>query len=133
MSHLGKGRDRSRRDLGGGAEIVVGAAGEEVAHVRARFAVDPAMPARLADAWTAPTGTIEEDESEFVDAVADCLSVGLPIDAAVASWRAGTLEVSSGDDHEDEEEDEDTGVFDDAETGIFDPRSPSPRRRVVTS
>jgi hypothetical protein len=128
MSHLGKGRDR------GGAEIVVGAAGEEVAHVRARFAVDPAMPARLADAWKVPTGTVEEDESEFVDAVADCLSVGLPIDAAVASWRAGTLEVASSQDHEDDdEEDEDTGVFDDAETGIFDPRNPSPRRRVVTS
>ena len=77
---------------GGGnpGEIAVGLAGEEVAYARARFAVDPSTPARLADARTAPTGNTEEVESmEFVDAVADCLSVGLPLDAAVASWRSG--------------------------------------------
>ncbi|HTA19263.1 MAG TPA: hypothetical protein VK989_08220 [Polyangia bacterium] len=114
MANLGNGRDRGRES----GEIAVGMAGEEVAHVRARFAVDPSTPARLADAWTAPTGTTEEDESEFVDAVADCLSVGLPLDAAVASWRAGTLEVSSDDD----EDDDDTTVFEDARTGVFAPR-----------
>ena len=106
---------------GSGQEIAVGAAGEEVAHVRARFAVDPGMPARLANAWTAPTGTVEEDESEFVDAVADCLSVGLPLDAAVASWRSGAMVADS----DDEEEEEDTGVFDDAATGVYDPRQPA--------
>jgi hypothetical protein len=107
----GNGRDRGQAP----GEIAVGLAGEEVAHVRARFAVDPST--RLADAWTAPTGNVEQDESEFVDAVADCLSVGLPLDAAVASWRAGTLEVSS---ETDEEEDE-TSVFEEARTGVYAP------------
>jgi hypothetical protein len=125
MSHLGKGRGDGRE------EIRVGSAGEEVAHVRARFAVDPGTPARLADAWKAPTGSLEEDESELIDAVADCLSVGLPIDAAVASWRSGAL--VSDTDNQDGDDDEDTGVFDDAETGIYDPGKPGPRRRVVTS
>jgi hypothetical protein len=118
-AYLGTGRDRGRES----GELAVGLAGEEVAHVRARFAVDPSIPARFDDAWTAPTGNIEEDESEFVDAVADCLSVGLPIDAAVASWRAGTLEVSSEDEEEDEDEDDDTTVFEDARTGVYDPRA----------
>jgi hypothetical protein len=116
--NVGNGRDRGR-DSG---EIAVGLAAEEVAHVRARFAVDPSTPARFDDAWTAPTGSTEEVESEFVDAVADCLSVGLPLDAAVASWRSGTLEVSSESDEEDEDEDDDTSVFDDARTGVYTPR-----------
>jgi hypothetical protein len=85
MGHSGYGRIEGYRE-----EFSAGAASDEVAHARARFAVDPATPTRLADAWSAPTGATEEDESEFVDAVADCLSVGLPLDAAVASWRAGT-------------------------------------------
>ncbi|HEV3031264.1 MAG TPA: hypothetical protein VG319_06455 [Polyangia bacterium] len=92
--------------------------------MRARFAVDPSTPARLADAWTAPTGTTEEDEAEFVDAMADCLSVGLPLEAALASWRSGTLEVTSAD----EEEEEDlTGET----TGVYDPRQQGSRRRVI--
>jgi hypothetical protein len=88
---------------------VAGSAKEEIAHVRARFGVDPAT-ARLAldDAWTAPVG-MEEDESELLDAVADCLSVGLPMEAALASWRSGSLE--STDDSDD----------DDAETGVYKP------------
>jgi hypothetical protein len=120
---LGSGRDRGRES----GEIAVGLAGEEVAHVRARFAVDPSTPARFDDAWTAPTGTREEVESEFVDAVADCLSVGLTLDAAVASWRSGTLEVSSPQDDDEDEDEDDTSVFDDARTGIY-----APRGRVVT-
>jgi hypothetical protein len=97
------------------------AVGDEVAHVRARFGVDPSTPSRLADAWTAPTGPIEEDESEFLDAVADCVSVGLPVDAAVASWRSGTLEVESDDDEDD-----------DAPTDVYDPQKPGMgRRRIV--
>src|SRR5579863_3973 len=95
MGHSGNGR-RGRDG------ITVGSVFDEVAHVRARFAVDPSTPARLADAWTAPTGAIEEDESELIDAVADCLSVGLPLDAAVASWRAGSLQTSGHDDEDDE-------------------------------
>jgi hypothetical protein len=121
-ANLGNGRDRGR-EFG---EIAVGLAGEEVAHVRARFAVDPSTPARFDHAWTAPTGNVEEIESEFVDVVADCLSVGLPLDAAVASWRSGTLEVSS-ESQDDEDEDDDTSVFDEARTGIYGPRG-----RVVT-
>jgi hypothetical protein len=101
--------------------------GEEVAYARARYAVDPSTPARLADAWSAPTGATEEDESELIDAVADCLSVGLPIDAAVASWRSGALQVSERDDEE-----EDAGVDDDDDdTDVYDPRQPSGRRRIV--
>jgi hypothetical protein len=93
---------------------------EEVAHVRARFAIDPATPSRLADAWQAPTGTTEEGESELIDTVADCLSVGLPLDAAIASWRAGSLEVSDReDDDSDDEEEEDADFSDDDETAVF--------------
>ena len=114
MRGSGYGRDAS------GVEMVGDAVGDEVAHVRARFGVDPSTPSRLADAWTAPTGQIEEDESEFIDAVADCLSVGLPVDAAVASWRSGRLEVAIDDD-----EDED------ADTDVFDPHKPSAGRRVI--
>jgi hypothetical protein len=130
MAHSGHGKfggvwGATGRDEGAS----VGSVGEEVAHARARFAVDPSTPARLADAWTAPTGATEEDESELIDAVADCLSVGLPLDAAVASWRSGSLQVSE---QADEDDDEDTGVFgDDDATDVFDHRRPSGRRRIV--
>jgi hypothetical protein len=94
------------------------AVSEEVAHVRARFAVDPSTPARLADAWTSPTGTMEEDESEFLDAVADCISVGLPVDAAVASWRSGTLEQT------DDEEDAEDEWAENADTNVWSKPAP---------
>jgi hypothetical protein len=101
---------------------------EEVAYARARFAVDPSTPARLSSAWSAPTGATEEDESELIDAVADCLSVGLPLDAAVASWRSGALQVSDRDDDEEEE----TGVYDEEDdTDVYDPHLSSGRRRIV--
>jgi hypothetical protein len=107
----------------------VGSVGDEVAHVRARFAVDPATPARLSDAWSAPTGATEEDESELIDAVADCLSVGLPLDAAVASWRSGSLQVSDRDD----DDEDDTDVFGDEEkTDVYE-RHSTARRRIVES
>jgi hypothetical protein len=131
MRHSGHGRSQGR----GGAwqartpseGSAAGSVGEEVAYARARFAVDPSTPARLADAWTAPSGAIEEDESELIDAVADCLSVGLPLDAAVASWRSGSLQVSDSDDEED-----DTGVHDDDDvTDVYDPRQATGRRRIV--
>jgi len=121
MRHSGNGhKGMVGAELGESGGLVVSAAIEEVAHVRARFGVDPATPARLADAWTSPTGAMEEDESEFLDAVADCVSVGLPVDAAVASWRSGTLEVTGDDDDED-----------DAPTDVFDPHKPGKRRRVL--
>jgi hypothetical protein len=65
----------------------------ELERVRAHFGLDPAAgsPRYLAGAWTAPTGSIEENEAEFVDAMADCVSAGLPLGAAVASWSSGTL------------------------------------------
>jgi hypothetical protein len=119
MGHSEFGRFRGERgEVGAKDGELSRVVGEEVAHVRARFAVDPATPAGFADAWQAPTGTTEEDESEFVDAVADCLSVGLPIDAAVASWRSGTLEVSGSSGESDDEDD--TGVFGDEDaTAVY--------------
>ena len=126
MGRSGRGRENEVR--AGRDEVARGAAGEEVAHARARYAVDPSTPTRLADAWSVPTGAVEEDESEFVDAVADCLSVGLPLDAAVASWRAGTLQVAGGQDQEGD--DDDTSVFEEDDTRVFTPasnRGASPR------
>ena len=128
MAHSGHGRFGGEWRVKG--EGSGGTVGEEVAHARARFAVDPSTPTRLADAWTAPTGTTEEDESELIDAVADCLSVGLPLDAAVASWRSGSLQVSDHEHQEDEEDDTDVYGEDD-ETGVFDPRQTNGRRRIV--
>ncbi|HVZ71530.1 MAG TPA: hypothetical protein VHJ20_04070 [Polyangia bacterium] len=120
MSHRGEGREDARWSMAARS-----AAGEEVAHLRARFGVDPATPATLATAWQAPTGATEEDESEFVDAVADCLSVGLPMEAAVTSWREGSLETERESD-----DDEETTVFEEETTDVYDPTSPtSPTNR----
>ena len=72
-----------------------------LAHVRARFGLDPAVPDHLlADAWISPAGAVEEDEAEFVDAVADCVSVGVPLDAALAAWVSGDL--AGGEDAEEQ-------------------------------
>ena len=81
----------------------------ELARVRARFGVDPEIPAQLfAGAWTAPSGAVEEDEAEFVDAMADCMSAGLPLGAAIMFWASGAL--AAGDDRG---EDDDQGPDDD--------------------
>ena len=136
MGHSGNGRFGGEwREAERGGEGAVGeSVGVEVAHARARFAVDPATPTRLADAWTAPTGATEEDESELIDAVADCLSVGLPMDAAVASWRSGSLQVASAlDALEDQLDEDETSVFEEEDTGVYDPRQPTGRRRVVST
>jgi hypothetical protein len=78
----------------------------ELARVRARFGIDPAIPSPLlARAWTSPSGVIEEDEAEFVDALVDCLSAGLPLNAAVASWASGALARDDEDAQEDDQED----------------------------
>jgi hypothetical protein len=118
MGHVKHGVTRDDDGVGPTATAT-----EEIAHVRARFGVDPAT-ARLAldDAWTAPV-TMEEDESELLDAVADCLSVGLPMEAALASWRSGSLEASDEDQEEDDEDDED-----DAKTGVYHPPAPASGR-----
>ena len=64
----------------------------ELARVRARLGVDPEIsPLDLSGAWMSPSGTIDEDEAQFVDILADCLSVGLPLDAGFASWMSGDL------------------------------------------
>jgi hypothetical protein len=121
MRHSGQGRFDEWR--------ITGSAEEEVAYARARFAVDPSTPARLSSAWIAPTGTTEEDESELIDAVADCLSVGLPLDAAVASWRSGSLQVRVDDDDDDEDE---TDVWDeDDDTDVYEGAAATGRRRIV--
>jgi len=71
----------------------------ELARVRARFGVDPTPPSHLFEAaWTSPSGVVEEDEAEFVDALADCMSVGLSLGAAVAFWASGDLARADGDD-----------------------------------
>ncbi len=79
----------------------------ELARVRARFGVDPTPPLHLFEgAWTSPSGVVEEDEAEFVDALADCMSVGLPLGAAVAFWASGDL---ARDDYDDPGGDDDGG------------------------
>jgi hypothetical protein len=76
----------------------------QLARVRAKFGMDPAA-ARLSvkdawkDAWLSPT-VIEEDEAEFIDAVADCLGAGLPLEAALSCWDTGELARDADDDQE---------------------------------
>jgi hypothetical protein len=75
---------------------------KELARVRAKFAMDPAdLSVRLAEAWTSPTAAMEEDEAEFVDALADCLGAGLPLEAALSFWDSG--ELAYEEDRDDEE------------------------------
>jgi hypothetical protein len=64
----------------------------ELARLRAKFGADPAIAGTsLDDAWMSPTAAMEEDEAEFIDAVADCLGVGLSLDAALNCWDSGGL------------------------------------------
>jgi len=73
----------------------------QLVRVRSRFGVDEATSiGTLPEPWTSPSGAVEEDEAEFADALADCLSVGLPLNAAVASWISGDL--ARDDDEEDQ-------------------------------
>jgi hypothetical protein len=82
----------------------------QLARVRARFGLDPAIPSQVLDEpWTSPGGTVEADEAEFADALADCLSAGLPVNAALASWMSGGL--ASDEEEEDEEEQTEIGPF----------------------
>lgn len=97
-ARAGKGRTAPVDEPMDAAERLV----KELARVRARFAVDPA-DARdlLAEAWMSPTAPREEDEAEFVDAVADCLGAGLPLEAALSCWDSGELAYEQdGDDDE---------------------------------
>jgi hypothetical protein len=75
---------------------------KELARVRAKFGMDPTDARELlAEAWMPPTAAIEEDESEFVDAVADCLGAGLPLEAALSCWDSGELAYEASADEED--------------------------------
>jgi hypothetical protein len=83
----------------------------ELARVRARFGLDPAnSPLLFAGAWTSPSGAVEEDEAEFVDALAGCLSAGFSLGAAVEFWASGAL--ARG-------EDDERGNDDDGELGAL--------------
>jgi hypothetical protein len=83
----------------------------ELARVRSRFGVDPEIPAQLfAGAWTAPSGATEEDEAEFVDAMADCMSAGLPLGAAIMFWASGALAGGEGDDQRNDDDDREIGA-----------------------
>ena len=64
----------------------------ELARLRAKFGADPAIAqVSLDEAWMSPTAAMEEDEAEFIDAVADCMGVGLSLDAALNCWDSGGL------------------------------------------
>lgn len=121
------------------ARFVVGDAVDEAEHlqqdlarVRARGVTDPALASRsLSGAWT--TDVLEEDEAEFVDAVADCLGAGFSLDSALTGWDMGTLaaegleEASLFDD--DTERDDETII---AARGIERRQAPSGRRLFIT-
>jgi len=90
----------------------------ELARVRSRFGVDPEIPSQLfAGAWTSPSGAVEEDEAEFVDAMADCMSAGLPLGAAIMFWASGALAGGENDGQGDD---------DDPEIGAPIGRAPAP-------
>ena len=75
----------------------------ELARLRAKFGADPAASRiSLEDAWMSPPVGMEEDEAEFVDAVADCLGAGLSLDAALTCWNRGELLYDANDDEADE-------------------------------
>jgi hypothetical protein len=79
----------------------------ELARLRAKFGADPAIArASLEDAWMSPTAAMEEDEAEFIDAVADCLGVGLSLDAALTCWDSGGLFYDEDADGEASEDDQ---------------------------
>ncbi len=91
----------------------------ELARVRARFSVDPAVVSGISvEAWASPSGSVEDDEAELVDVLADCVSVGVPLGAAVASWASGALAL---DDAPDED------LYDELESPAFGDTLP-PRR-----
>jgi hypothetical protein len=74
---------------------------KELARVRAKFGMDPTDAREpLAEPWMSPTAAMEEDEAEFVDAVADCLGAGLPLEAALSCWDSGELAYEESADEE---------------------------------
>jgi hypothetical protein len=104
----------------------------ELARLRAKFGTDPAAAgASLAEAWMSPTASMEEDEAEFIDAVADCLGAGLPLDAALACWDRGELFSADGADGADGADDEEESV-EAVLAPSHHPHPPHARRFVVS-
>ena len=102
---------------------------QDFAKVRAKVATDPVLASRsLSAAWT--TDLIEEeDEAEFVDAVADCVGAGFSLESALTGWDNGTLAADGGEDgslfDDESERDDDT-------PSAFPPRhAPTGGRRIV--
>jgi len=92
------GRRRGEGASGGDDEINAAEhLQQDFAKVRAKVAVDPLLAARsFSAAWT--TDVIEEeDEAEFIDAVADCLGAGFSLESALTGWDNGTLAAEAGE------------------------------------
>ena len=106
---MADGGERGSEGGNGGDSSEIGAAehlARQLARVRSKFGMDPAATRRsFKDAWVSPT-VLEEDEAEFIDAVADCLGAGLPLEAALTCWDTGELARDASDD-----EDETTDVI----------------------
>lgn len=123
---------RSDADGAGGDEAISEAEHlkRDFARVRANVAKDSVVePGSLSTAWT--TDVMEEDEAEFVDAVADCLGAGFSLESALTGWDAGTLAAEGQ--HSQDDSQEDGSLFD--ETRAFDdePSLPAstPARRIT--
>ena len=97
-----RGKRKGEGDDGAVGPSVTETVRSELERVRAHFGLDPATGSAryLAGAWSSPTGEVEENEAEFVDAMADCVSAGVPLAAAVASWSSGNLAEDVLDDDE---------------------------------
>ncbi|HEY8926395.1 MAG TPA: hypothetical protein VIU64_18565 [Polyangia bacterium] len=103
---------------------------QDFAKVRAKVAIDPVLASRsFSAAWT--TDVMEdEDEAEFVDAVADCLGAGFSLESALTGWDNGTLAADGS---------EEASLFDESDrddeaTPSFPPRhTPTGGRRIVIS
>jgi hypothetical protein len=105
---------------------------QDLARVRARGATDPALASRsLSGAWT--TDVLEQDEAEFVDAVADCLGAGFSLDSALTGWDMGTLAAEGLEEaallDDDTERDDETIIV---ARGIERRHAPSGRRLFIT-
>ena len=106
---------------------------QDFARVRARGVTDPALATgSLAAAWT--TDVMEEDEAEFVDAVADCLGAGFSLESALMGWDMGTL---AADGVEEASLFDDAGALDDEPalpaSALAHRRTPPGSRRVFVT
>jgi len=119
----GGGDEAGNSDAPPAAELL----GVELARLRARSAVDPSVAGRsLAPAWTGRAADVEDDEAEFLDAMADCLGAGLSLDTALACWHTGDLayDPESGD------ADDEAGALD-ATAPSVTPHHPGTGRRLL--